>query len=107
MGPYKPRAELFKTTACKFVKPQEHAYHSLAGLFASPYGSLVMPSLLISPSSPAELKLLTALLKKMNIATKVLSDEEKEDLGLGMLMRQAAEAPKVSRAVVMRKLGGA
>ena len=66
-----------------------------------------MTSLLISPSSPAELKLIAALLKKMNIATKMLSDEEKEDLGLGMLLREAADAPKVSRAAVMRKLGQA
>ena len=66
-----------------------------------------MTSLLVSPASPAELKLVTALLKKMNIATKALSDEEKEDLGLGMLLREAADAPKASRAAVMRKLGQA
>ncbi|RZK15917.1 MAG: hypothetical protein EOO56_21735 [Hymenobacter sp.] len=66
-----------------------------------------MTSLLISPASSAELKLVTALLKKMNIATKTLSDEEKEDLGLGMLLREAADAPKASRAAVMRKLGRA
>lgn len=58
-----------------------------------------MDSLLITPSSTADLKLLTALLQKMNIAAKVLSDEEKENLGLAMLMRQAA------REAVMRKLG--
>ena len=66
-----------------------------------------MTSLLVSPASPAELKLVTALLKKMNIATKTLSDEEKEDLGLAILLREAAAAPKVSRAAVMRKLGRA
>lgn len=66
-----------------------------------------MPSLLISPASPADLKLVTALLKKMNIAARVLSDEEKEDAGLGLLMRQAAGAPKVSRTAVMRQLGRA
>ena len=64
-----------------------------------------MDSLLITPASAADLKLVAALLKKMNIAAKVLSDEEKEDLGLVMLMRQAANAPKVSREAVMRKLG--
>ncbi len=64
-----------------------------------------MTSLVISPTSPAELKLITTLLKKMNIPVKALSDEEKEDLGLATLMRQAAGAPKVSREAVMRKLG--
>jgi len=63
-----------------------------------------MNSLLVSPSSLAELKLVLAVLKKMDIATKVLSEEEKEDLGLSLLMRQAANEPKVSRADVMRKL---
>lgn len=66
-----------------------------------------MDSLLITPASAADLKLVTALLKKMNIAAKVLSDEEKEDLGLALLMREAAGAPPVSRAAVMRKLGQA
>lgn len=64
-----------------------------------------MISLLVSPSSPAELKLVVALLKKMNVSVKSLSDEDKEDMGLSMLMRQAAAAPKVSREDVMRELG--
>lgn len=63
-----------------------------------------MNSLLVSPSSAAELKLVLALLKKMDIATKILSDEEKEDLGLSLLIRQGVGGPKVSREAVMRKL---
>ena len=64
-----------------------------------------MTSLLITPESPADMKLVTALLKKMNIATKVLSDEEKEDLGLGFMIMQALNDPYVSEEEVMRKLG--
>ena len=64
-----------------------------------------MTSLLVSPTSSAELKLLTALLKQMNIAAKVLTDDEKEDLGLGLLIKQAAGAPRVTREAVMQKLG--
>ena len=63
-----------------------------------------MTSLLVSPNSPAELKLLTALLKQMNIAAKVLTDDEKEDMGLGLLIKQAAGASKVTRQAVMQKL---
>jgi len=71
-----------------------------------------MPSLLISHASPADLKLVAALLKKMNIAARIVpdeksKDEEKEDAGLKLLMRQAAGAPRVSRSTVMRKLGRA
>ena len=64
-----------------------------------------MESLLITPSSSEELALLKALLKKMSIEAKVLSDEEKEDLGLGLMMREAKNSPRVSRDSVMRKLG--
>ena len=51
--------------------------------------------------------LLTALLKKMSIEARVLSDEEKEDLGLGLMMREAKNSPRVSRDAVMQKLGRA
>ena len=51
--------------------------------------------------------MLTALFKKMSIAARVLSDEEKEDLGLGLMMREAEKSPRVSRESVMRKLGRA
>ena len=66
-----------------------------------------MPSILIHPASDEELTLLTALFKKMSIAARVLSDEEKEDLGLGLMMREAEKSPRVSRESVMRKLGRA
>ena len=65
----------------------------------------LMNSLLVSPASLAELRLLTALLKQMNITAKILTDDEKEDLGLGLLMRQATGASQVRRQVVMQKLG--
>ena len=64
-----------------------------------------MESLLITPASDEELALLTALLKKMSLAAKVLSEEEKEDLGLALMMREAKSSPRVSRESVMRKLG--
>lgn len=64
-----------------------------------------MPSLLITPASDEELLLLTAMLKKMSIVTRVLSDEEKEDLGLGLMMGEAKNSGRVSRESVMRKLG--
>ncbi len=64
-----------------------------------------MTSLIVTPSTPDELELLTALLAKMNISAKFFTDEEKEDFALGMLIMQAADDPEVSREDVMRKLG--
>lgn len=66
-----------------------------------------MTSLLVSPSTPEELMLLSALLKKMNIAAKELTDEEQEDLGLSLMIAEAMKDPDASREEVMRKLGQA
>ena len=64
-----------------------------------------MNSLLITPTSEAEFSLLVALLEKMNVAAQVLSEEDREDAGLGLLMREAQGSPPVSREAIMRELG--
>ena len=66
-----------------------------------------MESLLITPSSNEDLALLRALLVKMRIEAKVLTEEEKEDLGLALMMKEAKNSSRVSRVSVMRKLGRA
>lgn len=63
-----------------------------------------MKSIVISPKNSNELKFVSTLLKKLSIPTKVLSDEEIEDLGLSILMREADRKKKVSRETIMRKL---
>jgi hypothetical protein len=64
-----------------------------------------MNSLLITPESLDDLKLLQGLLKKLNISTKVITPTEREDLGLSRLMKEAQGSPTVSRASIMKKLG--
>ncbi len=64
-----------------------------------------MESLLVKPKDEAELKLISDLLKKMRISTKLLSQEEQEDLGLTMLLKQTDRTQKVSREDVLAKLG--
>lgn len=66
-----------------------------------------MNSLIITPASEAEWQLLTDFLATTKITAKALSDEELEDFGLGILMREAQESPKVSRESVMQALGRA
>lgn len=63
-----------------------------------------MKSLLITPDSPADLRLLKNLFKRLNIAFKVLSDDDKQDLGLALLIREAVKGPKFSAEEVKRKL---
>lgn len=62
-----------------------------------------MNSILISPKSENEFNLLISLLSKMKIAKKVVSEEEKEDLGLAMLMKKADRTKKVSKEEILKK----
>ena len=64
-----------------------------------------MEALVVSFKDKTELKLVSDLLKKMNIEAKVLSEEEREDMGMVKLMRKVDRTQKVSRTQVMAKLG--
>lgn len=63
-----------------------------------------MSAILIQPKDAAEFQLLHSLLAKMKIAATVLSEEDWEDLGLSMLMREVERTDTVSREAVMAKL---
>lgn len=63
-----------------------------------------MESLLITPADQEELALIKAVLKKMNLKAKVLTDAEKEDMGMAHLMSQADRSKTISREEVMKKL---
>lgn len=61
--------------------------------------------MVIKLKDEAELLLLSGMLKKMRIQSKVLTDEELEDFGMGELMLKVNRSEKVSREQVMNKLG--
>ena len=61
-----------------------------------------MESIVITPKSKDEAKIITDLLAKLNITSKIISDEEKEDLGLLLMMKEADRNEKVSREEVMK-----
>jgi hypothetical protein len=63
-----------------------------------------METIIVSVKDKAELKFVSEMLKKMNIATKVLSDDEMEDLGMIKLLKRVNRNEKVSREKVMAKL---
>jgi hypothetical protein len=63
-----------------------------------------METIIVSLKDKAELKFVSEMLKKMNIATKVLSDDEMEDLGMIKLLKRVNRKDKVSREKVMAKL---
>lgn len=62
--------------------------------------------MVIKLKDDAELLLLSGMLKKMRIQSKILTDEDLEDIGMGELMSKVNRSEKVSRELVMNKLGG-
>ncbi|SHM96179.1 hypothetical protein [Mucilaginibacter sp. OK098] len=63
-----------------------------------------MESIVISPKTKDEAKLITDLLQKMNISSKIITDEEKEDMGLVIMMKETDMDDLVSREEIMQKL---
>jgi hypothetical protein len=63
-----------------------------------------MSSLLITPKSSEELNFLIALLERLDMKSHLVSEEEIEDLGLSIMMRDIDSTEKVSRAEIMKKL---
>ncbi|MGB3588558.1 MAG: hypothetical protein WBA23_18570 [Tunicatimonas sp.] len=63
-----------------------------------------MDTLLVKPSNKAELTLLRQLLKKMNIAAEILSEEDLEDQLLLKAMDEKRSGSFVSEEEVMKEL---
>ncbi|MCR9133284.1 MAG: hypothetical protein NXI08_11935 [bacterium] len=63
-----------------------------------------MDSLLIKPKNKEELAFLTQLMKELGIQSASLSDEDLEDAGLALLMKQVDRKETVSEHEVMNKL---
>ena len=64
-----------------------------------------MGTITIEPKDAIEFQLLTSMLKKMKVRMKLnLTDEEKEDLGMYILMQEADYKDLVSRDEIMSKL---
>lgn len=63
-----------------------------------------MDAILLKPKDNKELKLITDLLEKMKVSAKVLSEEELEDAGLGIMMKEVDRKDTVSREAIFKKL---
>lgn len=63
-----------------------------------------MGAIVINPKNDKELQFVAELLKKLGVATKVLSDEEQEDLGLSLLMKNVERAELVNEEEIIGKL---
>jgi hypothetical protein len=61
-----------------------------------------METFIVTPKTKAEAKLLKDIFEKMKITAKMLSEEEKEDIGLAMMMKEVDRSSKVSRDTIMK-----
>jgi hypothetical protein len=63
-----------------------------------------MSSIVVSPKSQKEFQFISELLSKLGVRSKVLSDEELEDLGLAVMMKDVDRSEVVSEDEIMKKL---
>jgi len=63
-----------------------------------------MKSIVVTPKSRSEFEFLSNLFKKLGLSTKTLSEEEKEDIGLSLLMCEVDRTKKVKESTVLKKL---
>lgn len=60
--------------------------------------------MVITPKNPREFKFLSDLLKKLDILSSTMTEEEVEDLGLSKLLKKVDKTKKVSKESILRKL---
>lgn len=63
-----------------------------------------MKAILIKPKDDAEARLMQSLLKKMSVSSRVLDEDEIEDIGMGFLMSEVDKKKRVSEEEIMRAL---
>lgn len=64
----------------------------------------LMSSIVINPKNEQELRFVAELLDKLGVDSKVLSDEEQEDLGLGLLMKDVDRSDLASEEDILGEL---
>jgi len=63
-----------------------------------------MKPVLVTPKNEAERKFLSDLLKKLGISSRIMTEEEAEDIGLSLLLKKVDRTKKVNRSVILKKL---
>lgn len=63
-----------------------------------------MQSIIIQPKDQFEFDLIAQMLKKMDIKTKILADEEKEDFALGKAIEDGLKTKNIPKEKVMKAL---
>ena len=61
-----------------------------------------MKSIVITPKNKSEFDFVSNLVKKLGLASRTLSVEDKEDTGLGLLMREVDRKSTVKKSTVLK-----
>jgi ATP-dependent RNA circularization protein (DNA/RNA ligase family) len=64
-----------------------------------------MKALVVTSKSATEMKFVADLLKKLGVSTRLMDVEEMEDQAMSLLMKEVDRSKKVSKSLVMKKLG--
>ena len=95
-------AEEFKCkTKISFRNPSMKTAKRIFFIFAK---TIFMSAILVQTKNENDLQFISSLLKRMKVKTKVMDDEELEDLGLSVLIRDVDRTKKISEESVLRKL---
>ena len=63
-----------------------------------------MSTIVVHPKDKNEFLFVTQLLEKLGIDVKILSDEDKEDIALSLMMAEVDQEDRVSEEEVLKKL---
>lgn len=71
------------------------------------YKNYLMGSLVVTPDSAEDLRLLTELLQRLKIKVRMLTPDQEEEMGLGLLLEEVDRNDKVDRSEIIAKLNAA
>ncbi len=58
----------------------------------------------VKPNNETDIKFLTNLFEKLGVSSKLITQEEIEDFGLSVMMKDANQSKRVTRETIMKKL---
>ncbi len=58
----------------------------------------------VKPNNKTDIKFLTNLFEKLGVSSKLITQEEIEDFGLSVMMKDANQSKRVTRETIMKKL---
>jgi len=84
----------------QFIGPVGYSAHFSVFLYIFDF----MKSIVITPKNQEELKFVSELLKKHGISSRILTEDQKEEIGMSILLNEADRKDLVPEEKIMEKL---